>query len=390
MRRRWLVRGIVVLAVGGLAAAVVSRGLNSESSPFGKKRKPPEVTLEFAAHEVVAPVMTPLPGLVEFSGPLVAPNTAIVRAKAPGTLLVLHVGEGSRVRAGQALGTIDLADLNSRVAERNAQLDSARAQLAQAERQHAVNKGLAEQKFISAHALESSRISLEAAQAQLQAARAQLQSMRVGLREAALIAPIAGLVSKRHVVPGEKLSLEQSVITIVDLAKLELAGNVGTHDVSLLTPGMPVEVRVEGVTQPVAGSIARIAPAAEAGTRSIGVTIELDNPKESYRAGQYALARVALPDSTPRLTVPASAIVVVTGEDHVWVIDNGVLVRRSVTTGRRDARHGRVEVVQGLRIDAQVLAARYDNLKEGTRAIVVRNPAPAAGLNGATPATATR
>ena len=54
-------------------------------------------------------------------------------------------------------------------------------------------------------------------------------------------------------VPGEKLSVEQAVLSIVDLGELELAGAVGTHEVSRLAPGMPVEVRVEGVTEPVAG-----------------------------------------------------------------------------------------------------------------------------------------
>ena len=67
---------------------------------------------------------------------------------------------------------------------------------------------------------------------------------------------------------------------------------MGTHEVSRLQPGMPVQVRVEGMPAPVTGAVARIAPAAEPGTRSIGVTIALPNPKETLRAGQYALARV--------------------------------------------------------------------------------------------------
>ena len=46
-------------------------------------------------------------------------------------------------------------------------------------------------------------------------------------------------------------------------------------------------------------------------------------------------------------------------------------MRRVVITGRRDARDGRVEVLQGLAADAQVLAARFDNLKEGAQAKVV-------------------
>jgi membrane fusion protein (multidrug efflux system) len=118
------------------------------------------------------------------------------------------------------------------------------------------------------------------------------------------VAPIAGIVAKRHVVPGEKVSAEQQVLTIVDLARLELAGAVGTHEVARLAPGMPVQVQVEGVDQPVAGRIARIAPAAEPGTRSIGVTIELPNPKErcapaSTRWPRGAGRRHAAPDRCP-------------------------------------------------------------------------------------------
>ena len=66
-------------------------------------------------------------------GPLVAPQTALVRAKAGGTLLTLAVAEGSRVQAGQVLGRIDLADISSRVAERQANVEAMRAALVQAD-----------------------------------------------------------------------------------------------------------------------------------------------------------------------------------------------------------------------------------------------------------------
>ena len=69
------------------------------------------------------------------------------------------------------------------------------------------------------------------------------------------------------------------MLTIVDLATLELAGSVGTHEVALLAPGMPVQVRVEGVDEPVTGRLERIAPAAEPGTRSIGVTVGARQPE---------------------------------------------------------------------------------------------------------------
>ena len=359
---------------GEAASAAKSDG-KSDKKDGGKDDKKPDVPLEFVSREVVAPTLAKLPGVVAFSGPLVAPQTAMVRAKAGGTLLALNVNEGSRVQAGQVLGRIELADLGSRVAERSALAESAKAALVQAERTHASNERLVAQQFVSQIALDNSRAALDTARANLNAAQAALDTTRVGLRDGTLLAPISGIVAKRHAVPGEKVSVEQQVLTIVDLSKLELAGSVGTHEVPRLAPGMAVQVQVEGVDQPVAGRLARIAPAAEPGTRSIGVTIELANPKEALRAGQYALASVTLADDTERLTLPVAAVGNTSGQDHVWVIESGVLARRAITVGRRDARLGRVEVLQGVSPQAQVLAARFDNLREGAKALVVANKA---------------
>lgn len=378
MQKQWIIGAISALTVAAIAGGAVALHQSRERDAERKKAAAANVTLEFAASEVVAPQLTSLPVGIEFAGPLVAPGTAIVRAKASGTLLSLAVAEGSRVRAGQTLGTLDLAELSSRVAERGASLEAARALLNQAERQHAANQRLAEQNFISGTALEASSAALESARAQLTQSQTQLGTSRISLRDAELVAPISGVIAKRHALPGEKLSPEQNVLTIVDLARLELAGSVGTHEVALLRPGMAVEVQVEGVVVPVAGKLERIAPAAEAGTRAIGVTIAIPNPREAFRAGQYALARVQLRDETQRLTLPESAISQTLGQDHVWLIEAGVLVRRAVTTGRRDAAQGRVEVLSGLNPAAQVLTARYDNLREGGKAVVARGAATVA------------
>ncbi|HEY9066856.1 MAG TPA: efflux RND transporter periplasmic adaptor subunit [Burkholderiaceae bacterium] len=369
MRKQWLVVASVATIVVAIAAAVVAVRAKSSDGSDGKGKKA-EVALEFAPTEVVKPVLAAMPERVEFSGPLMAPRTAVVRAKANGTLLTLAVAEGSRVRAGQALGTIDLSDLESRVAERAAMVDSAKAKLVEAERSHRANEDLARQKFISETALETSRATLDAARAQLKSAQAQLASMTVGMREAALIAPIAGVVGKRNVVPGEKVSTEQELMTVVDLSTLELAGVVGTHQVSMLKAGQKLAVRVEGAPDPVEGRIDRIAPQAEPGTRGIRVVVVLANPNEVFRAGQYASAIVTLDDMKERLTIPLSAVAQTSGQDYVWTLEKGLLVRRIVITGRRDVVAGRVEVTQGLTADLQVLGARFDNLKEGAPARV--------------------
>jgi RND family efflux transporter MFP subunit len=258
-------------------------------------------------------------------------------------------------------------------------VEAAQVSLADAERQHAANVGLASQNFISTTALQSSQAKLDAARAQLKSAQAQLASTRVGMRDAALVSPISGIVGKRHVVPGEKVSAEQQLLTVVDLSTLELAGTVGTHEVSRLAPGQAVQVRVEGQDKAVPGRIDRIAPAAETGTRAIGVVVVLDNKQEQFRAGQYAQASVKLDDNTERLSLPVTAVGQASGQDFVWTVENNTLVRRIVITGRRDTNAGRVEVSKGLPPNVQVLAARFENLKEGAPAkVVAQRAAPTA------------
>lgn len=383
MRKPWLIGGAVAIIVALVAVGMVSRAKSKDDS----KDKKPEVTLEFTPAEVVRPLLAAMPERIEFSGPLMAPRTAIVRAKAAGTLLSLSVAEGSRVKAGQPLGTIDLSDLQSRAAERAAGVDSAQARVVEAERMHKSNEDLANQRFISANALESSRATLEAARAQLKSAQAQLGTAALGIREAALVAPISGVIGRRNVVPGEKVSAEQELMTVVDLKELELAGVVGTHQVSMLRQGQKLAVRVEGARAPVEGHIDRIAPMAEVGTRGIRVVVLLPNPDEVFRAGQYASALVSLEDAAQRLTVPATSVGQASGQDFVWTVEKGALVRRIVITGRRDTVNGRVEVTQGLPSETQVVAARFDTLKEGAPARVVAKGAgsgmPAASASAA-------
>lgn len=399
MKKKWLIGGVALVAVAGIGVGVaLSTGvLGGPGAPAlakadaaarpGKGGAKPESPLEFVPREVVQPLRVRMPASVEFSGPLVAPQTAVVRAKAGGTLLSLSVAEGSRVTAGQVLGRIELAELNTRIAERIANVDAMRAALVQAERAHLSNERLASQQFISPSALDNSQAALDSARANVEAAKASLETTRVAQRDASLVAPISGIVAKRLALPGEKVSVEQQVLSIVDLSRLELAGAVGTHEVGRIAPGLAVQVQVEGLAQAVKGRIARIAPAAEPGTRSIGVTIELANPQETLRAGQYALARVELADDTERLTLPATAVGSTSGQEHVWLIENGVLARRAVTLGRRDALEGRVEVLQGVSPASQVLAARFDNLREGLKAsVVAEKSAAVASAAASTPA----
>jgi multidrug efflux pump subunit AcrA (membrane-fusion protein) len=75
-------------------------------------------------------------------------------------------------------------------------------------------------------------------------------------------------------------------------------------------------------------------------------------------------------------TLPTTAIRTEAGLNYVWTIEGGKLQRRNVTVGQRDEITGRIELRSELPPATQVLAARFDNLKEGAPA-VLRAPPPA-------------
>jgi hypothetical protein len=91
----------------------------------------------------------------------------------------------------------------------------------------------------------------------------------------------------------------------------------------------------------------------------------------------FATGRIALAASAPVLSLPAGAVRNEAGQTFVWAIDDGKLVRRMIVTGRRDDESGRIEVKTALPATLKVLAARFENLKEGAPALVkAADPSP--------------
>lgn len=103
---------------------------------------------------------------------------------------------------------------------------------------------------------------------------------------------------------------------------------------------------------------------------SIGVAVRVDNADRSLRAGEYADARVQVDDPAPVLAIPSSAISSASGQEYAWTVERHQLRRRAITTGRRDPLSGLVEVIAGLHCDAEVIAMRFDGLREGATASI--------------------
>jgi RND family efflux transporter MFP subunit len=368
-RRRIAGALVILLIVAALGVAVAQRAAKraAENAP----RKAPVVALEFTPADIAYVEARPLARWLPVSGTLQPVRQATVKAKVAGDVLAVTVREGERVRAGQVLARIDTTDLEARLADRVGALESAKAQLALAEKTRAMNVRLLNDRFISQNAFDSAESSFNVARGNVKSAEAQVQLARNALKDAVAVAPLSGSVSKRHVQPGEKVAIEAPLVTVVDLADLEVQALVPANDVPELAPGMAVRFTVDGFGERIfEGRIERINPSTEPGTRAILVYVSLPNSDASLRSGMFATGRIALAASAPMPTLPVAAVRVEAGQSYVWVIDQGKLTRRIVSVGRRDEASGRVELRTALPPGLPVLAARFDNLKDGAPALV--------------------
>ena len=212
-----------------------------------------------------------------------------------------------------------------------------------------------------------------------------MQLARNALRDAVATSPLAGQVAKRHVQPGEKVAFDSPLVTIVDLTEMELQAAVPAVDVPELAIGKAVELTIDGFGERrFSGRVERINPSAEPGTRAILVYVGIPNADGALRGGMFATGRIALAASAPVATLPATAVRTEGGQTFVWTVEGGKLVKRGVVTGRRDDAAGRIEVKTALPPGVPVLAARFDNLKDGAPAIVKapsRRPLPGVGAD---------
>ena len=368
-RRRTLAVLFVLLVLGALAGSVVLRANKGGSEATGDSKAP--VTLEFAASDLAYVEPKSLTRWLPLSGTLQPLNQTTIASKVAGEIHQVTVREGEAVKAGQVLVRFDTADLEARLTDRMGTLEASRAQLALAEKTRAQNQLLLKQKFISQNAYDSAESNLSVSQGTLKSNEAQAQLARIALNYAVVTAPLSGVVAKRYVQPGQKVSLDAPLISVVDLGQMELQAMVPANDIPELAIGMKVDLAIDGFGERrFTGTIERINPTTEPGTRAILVFIHIPNPDSVLRGGMFGTGKVTLAAGAPVPTLPAVSIRTDAGQTYVWTIEDGKLVRRLVTVGRRDDSAGRVEIRTALQPGIPILAAPFDNLKAGAPALV--------------------
>ena len=333
-------------------------------------------TIEFASTDIVLAGTAAISRAIPVTGSLKPINQSLVKAKVAGDLKQLTVREGMTVSAGQVVGVIDATEYAARLSEREAQLRSAVAQVEQAQRNLTSNKALLEKNFISQSAFDATRSSLDIAVANKDAIAAQVAQSRKTLSDTRLTSPISGTVNERFAQVGEKLSADNRILSIVDLSKMEIEAAVPSSDVGSITLGQTVALQVEGIESKLVGTIARISPATQAGSRSILVYIAVDNSganrNPKLRSGLFAQGALALDTRQGVLVVPQAALRDAAGRNFVYVVEAGKIVARDVQVGLRDdaaqaanGNMGVVEIKSGLKVGDQVVGVNLGPLPAG-------------------------
>ncbi len=361
MRKRTyaaIAAGLALAVAGGLGLRAFQAGKAPAAAPI-------EAVVELAQSDVVSAQATDLDQGLTITGTLRAVNAALVKARVAGELQGLTVREGDAVRAGQVVARIDPAESQARLQQAREQADAAKAQVEIAKRQFDNNQALVDKGFISRTALESSQSSLNAAQATHKAALAAVDVASKTLEDTVLRAPIGGLVSQRLAQPGERLAVDARVIEIVDPSRLELEATLTAAESVQVRPGQTARLSIEGAAQAVAGTVVRINPSAQAGSRGVPVYLSIP-PTTGLRQGLFAQG-VLLTGRTRAVAVPLQAVRTDRPAPYVQVITADRVRHLPVQTGTRGERGGQALVaVTGVEAGTVVLQGHVGALREGT------------------------
>jgi len=186
------------------------------------------------------------------------------------------VKEGGQVQAGQPLIVLDVPELEYAVIAAQAAYHSAsiNAELQDMDRVKVVNQYTGRVTFVALpHEVKFKAI------AKADQAQALLESAQANLAQATLLAPYDGTVASISVIPGELVQVDQVVLTLATLDKLQIeTTDLSERDITRVKIGQKVYLSIEALDVTVTGKVIRVSPIAKTvgGDVVYPVTIELD------------------------------------------------------------------------------------------------------------------
>ena len=336
---------------------------------------------------------------VTANGYVAARTKASVSAKIAGRLAYLGVSEGSFVHRGDIIARLDNADLLAGVSQARANVSSAQASVIEtaADREQLAREAARLREIrtntpnlLSSQDYEAATSRAAQADARYSAARARKQSADAALQLAEatndntiIRAPFTGTVLRKDAEVGEVVApsvggglTRGAVVTMADLATLEVEVDVNEAYIGRITNGQLARITLDAYPDTTFRGVTRqVVPTADRqrATVQVKVTITDHDPRILPEMG----AKVDfLSPETPRgsdavaparlsIRVPEAAVKTDNGATVVWVVREGRLVRRVVTTG--PASGGYFEIRSGLSGGEQLLVGGVDAPADGMR-----------------------
>ena len=358
----------------------------------------------FKVHEVSREA---IPLTVSFAGTVTADKTLQLTAQMPGRIAEIAGKEGDRFGAGTVLVELDDSALLARLEAAIASRDSAAADIRNARVQfdrelyspRSNSAGSApggmgmpammDQMFANpmqnmmgmrdrgterTSDLVGAETQLAQATTRYKTAEANIREIQSMLRDTKGVAQFSGVIQKVHVEVGDTVQPGQPLLDFSESAALVVEADLPVRLSRTLTPGLPLEVAING-DEVLQAPVSRIHPVAD--PRQNTVRIELSLPLDAGATpGQYVEIRV--PDNAAQmpaqLTIPKSAIVTKGGLPLVYAVDREGKARlRVVRLG--DAPDGTMQIVfSGVNVGDLLVDQPPPGLRAGTQIMAPAQP----------------
>ncbi len=332
----------------------------------------------------------------DFIGRVEAIDRVDILARVTGFLQARHFNEGDSVKAGQLLFTLEQPPFAAEVALRRAQLDSARADLANATTQVTRGRELVKTNAIPQATLDD-RITAEAeSKARVAAAEAQLQQAQINYDYTEIRAPFDGRAGRSPLSPGNVVSPGSgTLVTIVRDDPIRISFPVTQRQLlnfrrnagAGASEQIKVRVRLpDGSMLDSTGRFEFVDVTTNRATDSVLVQAMIPNPQKYLVDGQAVTVVVETGDPEQAIVIPQSALQIDQAGSFVLIVgaENKVEVKRVKTTR---GLGGQLVVTEGLEIGQMVITEGAQRARPG--AVVAPQPAPNVP-SGSMPGTAPR
>lgn len=302
-----------------------------------------------------------------FSGELEALAEFVVAPKVGGRVERMRVNIADPVDRGQVVAQLDNDEYVQAVAQAQADLAVARANLSQAkstaeiaEREFKRTESLLKRGIASDSEFDAARQDQAAKQAQLKVAAAQVAkaesaletaNIRMGYTEVTAGWTGGGerrVVAERYVDEGQTVAANTPLLMIVEIDPIVGVFSATERDYAYLKPGQAVQLTTDAYPgEEFRGRIDRIAPVFSKSTRQARVEMSIANPQQRLKPGMFIRATAVLTRVPDAVIVPEQALTRRGDKSGVFVVaeDGGSVAWREVTVGIRDG--DRVQVTGG-------------------------------------------